>query len=86
MIRQVEPPQTRSRESLEVFVKSFPELVSSYLSEAGVCTPPDRRLHNYVWDWLVQHIPLEGFHGRSVLDVGTNAGFFCVQAKLNRRW
>jgi len=82
MIKHPEPPQPRSRESLEAFVKSFPYWYHHIYLGNGVYTTPERRLHNYVWDWLAQHIPPQGFQGRSVLDVGTNAGFFCIQAKL----
>ncbi len=80
--KQPEPPQPRSRESLEAFVKSFPYWYQRIYLGQGIYTAPERRLHNDVWDWLIQHVPRDGFQGRSVLDVGANAGFFCIQAKL----
>jgi tRNA (mo5U34)-methyltransferase len=82
MTKQPEPPRPRDRASLEAFVKSFPYWYHHIYLGQGIYTTPERRLHNLVWDWLNKHIPPEGLQGCSVLDVGTNAGFFCIQAKL----
>jgi tRNA (mo5U34)-methyltransferase len=78
---EVEPPHPPDRESLIALVNSFPYWYQRIYLGQGVYTLPTLQLHNYVWRAVETMLP-EGFQGASVLDVGTNAGYFCIQAKL----
>lgn len=78
---EVEPPDPPDRESLIALVNSFPYWYQRIYLGRGVYTLPTLQLHNYVWQ-ATEALLSEGFKGANVLDVGTNAGYFCIQAKL----
>jgi tRNA (mo5U34)-methyltransferase len=78
---EVEPPDPPDRESLIALVNSFPYWYQRIYLGRGVYTLPTLQLHNYVWQVVETLLP-DGFRNASVLDVGTNAGYFCIQAKL----
>lgn len=78
---EVEPPDPPDRESLISLVNSFPYWYQRIYLGRGVYTLPTLQLHNYVWQ-ATEALLADGFKGANVLDVGTNAGYFCIQAKL----
>lgn len=78
---ELEPPDPPDRESLVALVNSFPYWYQRIYLGRGVYTLPTLQLHNVVWQ-AIEALLLDGFKGASVLDVGTNAGYFCIQAKL----
>ncbi len=79
---EIEPPDSPDRESLIALVNSFPYWYQRIYLGQGVYTLPVLQLHNYVWQAVKEMLP-DGYNGASVLDVGTNAGYFSIQAKLN---
>ncbi|MBX2997415.1 MAG: DUF1698 domain-containing protein [Caldilineaceae bacterium] len=79
---EIEPSNPPDRESLIALVNSFPYWYQRIYLGQGVYTLPVVQLHNYVWQTIKTMLP-DGFKGASILDVGTNAGYFCIQAKLN---
>jgi len=79
---EIEPPNPPDRESLIALVNSFPYWYQRIYLGQGVYTLPTVQLHNYVWQKIKTMLP-DGFKGASILDVGTNAGYFCIQSKLN---
>lgn len=78
---EVEPPNAPSRESLVALVESFSYWYQRIYLGQGVYTLGSPTLHNRVWQLLEPMLP-NGLDGASVLDVGANAGYFCIQAKL----
>lgn len=78
---EVEPPNPPSRESLVALVESFSYWYQCIYLGRGVYTLHAPTLHNRVWQQLEPMLP-NGLANASVLDVGTNAGYFCIQAKL----
>ena len=79
---EIEPPALPDRESLIALVDSFPYWYQRIYLGQGVYTLPALQLHNYVWQKIETMLP-DGFKGASILDVGANAGYFCIQSKLN---
>ncbi|MCS6846684.1 MAG: DUF1698 domain-containing protein [Anaerolineae bacterium] len=78
---RIEPPHTTSRESLVALVESFPFWYQHIYLGQGVYTLSTPRLHNRLWRFLEPMLP-DDLAGASVLDVGTNAGYFCIKTKL----
>ncbi len=76
-----EPPNPPSRDELIRLVRSFPYWYQRIYLGRGVYTLDSTALHEMVWQQFASMVP-NGFQGASVLDVGTNAGHFCIQAKL----
>ncbi len=79
---EIEPPNPPSREALLELVQSFPYWYQHIYLGRGVYTLASPSLHNRVWHAVAAMSP-DGLAGASVLDVGTNAGYFCIQAKLH---
>lgn len=77
----IEPPHTTSRESLMALVESFPYWYQHIYLGQGMYTLSTPRLHNRLWQFLEPMLPAD-LAGASVLDVGTNAGYFCIKTKL----
>ncbi len=78
---RIEPPHTGSRESLVALVDSFPYWYQNIYLGQGVYTLSSPTLHNRLWQCLEPMLPAD-LAGASVLDVGTNAGYFCLKTKL----
>ncbi len=80
----LEPPNASSREELTALVKSFPYWYQRIYLGHGVYTLEThggRAHHETVWQRLLPALPVD-LQGASVLDVGCNAGFFCIETKL----
>jgi tRNA (mo5U34)-methyltransferase len=75
-----EPPNAPNRDELLALVRSFPYWYQRIYLGHGVYTLPDPAYHEGVWARLEPAFPSD-FRGAAVLDVGTNAGFFALQAK-----
>jgi tRNA (mo5U34)-methyltransferase len=76
-----EPPSRLSIEERRAIVASFPFWYQRIYLGDGVWTRAGRALHEQVWDRAARALPAD-LAGRSVLDVGSNAGYFSLQAKL----
>ena len=76
-----EPPRHWSREDLVAVVKSFPFWYQRIHLGQGVYTLDEPAYHEGVWQRLQASFPRD-LSGASVLDVGTNAGYFAIQVKL----
>ncbi len=76
-----EPSPHWSREDLVAIVKSFPFWYQRIYLGQGVYTLDEPAHHEGVWQRLQASFPTD-LKGASVLDVGTNAGFFAIQVKL----
>lgn len=76
-----EPPRAPSREEAEAFVKAQAFWYHRIYLGNGVYTMPDTAYHELVWQRFRPAFPAN-LRGASVLDVGSNAGFFSLQAKL----
>jgi tRNA (mo5U34)-methyltransferase len=75
-----EPPFPLSAEKARALVASFPFWYHNIYLGNGVHTA-GRGHHEDVWDHFSKALPAS-FSGLSVLDVGTNAGYFALQAKV----
>jgi tRNA (mo5U34)-methyltransferase len=76
-----EPPFALSASEARAFVASFPFWYHNIYLGNGVYTMSGRGYHEDVWAKFRKVIP-QSLGGYSVLDVGTNAGYFALQAKL----
>jgi tRNA (mo5U34)-methyltransferase len=76
-----EPPHARSRDETESLVKGFPFWYQRIYLGNGVYSLPHRAHHEEVWDRFRPAFPAD-LGGCSVLDLGTNAGYFPIQLKL----
>jgi len=75
-----EPPAAPSREELLALIGSFPYWYQRIYLGHGVYTVPGPRLHEELWRRIEPTLPAD-LGGASVLDVGTNAGYFPIQTK-----
>lgn len=77
-----EPPKGLSQEELIAKVSSYPYWYQRIYLGQNVYTISDRRpLHDFIWPVIRGSLPIS-LEGRSILDVGTNAGFYPIQASL----
>ena len=76
----VEPPNPPSREEAEAFVKSYSFWYHRIYLGNGVYTLPPT-MADLVWSHIQPTLPLD-LRDASMLDVGSNAGFFSILAKL----
>ena len=76
-----EPPYAGSRDELLAFVRAQPFWYHRIYLGQGVYSMPGPTYHEQVWRRFRPAIP-DDVHGASVLDVGSNAGFFSLQLKL----
>ncbi|MEO8481228.1 MAG: class I SAM-dependent methyltransferase [Acidobacteriota bacterium] len=76
----VEPPKALGREESLSLVASFPSWYHRIYLGNGVWTLPGRGFHEDVWAQFSKALPPD-LGGRSVLDVGCNAGYFAIEAK-----
>ena len=79
---EVEPPNAPSREEAMRIVASFPYWYQRIYVGNGIYTHPagGPLLHELVWRRLSAAVP-QDLRGASVLDVGSNAGYFSIQMK-----
>lgn len=76
----IEPPNPPSRKEAEAFIKAQPFWYHRiYLGNDVYTMPPT--FADQVWAYLKPTFPAD-LHGASMLDVGCNAGFFAILAKL----
>jgi tRNA (mo5U34)-methyltransferase len=76
----VEPPKPLGREQSLALVASFPAWYHRIYLGDGVWTLPGRGFHEDVWAQFSKALPGD-LGGRSVLDVGCNAGYFAIETK-----
>lgn len=76
-----EPPVEWEREELLRRVREFPYWYHRIYLGNGVYTIDHPEFHEKVWQTLLPALP-EDMRQASVLDIGANAGFFSIQAKL----
>jgi tRNA (mo5U34)-methyltransferase len=75
-----EPPHALPAAEGRALVASFPHWYQRIYLGEGVWTLPGRGFHEDVWERFSRVLPAT-LDGRSVLDVGSNAGYFALQAK-----
>lgn len=76
----VEPPNAPEREELLRLVRAFPWWYQRIYLGHGVFTRDAPGSNELLWDHLAPAIP-DDLRGASVLDVGSNAGFFAIEMK-----
>lgn len=76
-----EPSTSLSIDERRAFVASFPHWYQRIYLGGGVWTMGGRGFHEEVWERFASALPAD-LAGRSVLDLGTNAGYFALQCKL----
>jgi tRNA (mo5U34)-methyltransferase len=76
----VEPPNPPSREEAEAYVKSYSFWYHRVYLGNGVYTIPPT-MADLVWAWIKPAFPAD-LKGASMLDIGSNAGYFSILAKL----
>lgn len=76
-----EPKFPRSPGETRAFIESFPFWYHRIYLGGGIYTIGGRGHHEEVWDRFAKAAPAS-FNGASFLDIGTNAGYFALQAKL----
>lgn len=76
-----EPPFPLPAEEAHGFLASFPHWYHRIYIGNGIYTLGGRGYHEEVWSSFAKALP-PSLTGLSVLDVGTNAGYFALQAKL----
>ncbi len=81
--RVAEPPNAPSRDEALALVRSFPYWYQRIYLGNGVYTIDQPAYHEGVWHHLEPSIP-SNLLGASVLDVGTNAGYFALQMKARQ--
>ncbi len=77
----IEPPNPPSREEAEAFIKAQQFWYHRIYLGNGLYTMPGPAYHERVWRRFRTAFPND-LHGASVLDVGSNAGYFSLQMKL----
>jgi len=75
-----EPPNAPGRDELIAAVRSFPYWYQRIYLGHGVYTLDQPAHHEGIWKLIERAIPAD-LRGASVLDVGTNAGYFALQMK-----
>ena len=76
-----EPPHAPSREEALAFIQSQAYWYHRIYLGNDIYIMPDTGYHELVWQRFRPAFPAD-LHGASVLDVGSNAGFFSLQLKL----
>jgi tRNA (mo5U34)-methyltransferase len=76
-----EPPHAPSRKAAEAFIKAQAFWYHRIYLGNGLYTMPGAAYHELVWQRFRPAFPAD-LRGASVLDIGSNAGFFSLQAKL----
>jgi tRNA (mo5U34)-methyltransferase len=76
-----EPPHAPSREEALAFIQSQTYWYHRIYVGNGLYTMPKAPYHELVWQRFRPAFPAD-LRGASVLDVGSNAGFFSLQLKL----
>jgi tRNA (mo5U34)-methyltransferase len=76
----VEPPKPLGREQSLALIASFPSWYHRIYLGDGVWTLGGRGFHEDVWAQFSKALPAN-LGGRSVIDVGSNAGYFSVETK-----
>ena len=76
-----EPPHAPSRQEADTFIKAQAFWYHRIYLGNGLYTTPNTGYHELVWQRFRPAFPLD-LRGASVLDIGSNAGFFSLQAKL----
>lgn len=76
-----EPPCAPGRDELLAFVQAQSFWYHRIYLGQGVYSMPAPAYHEQVWQRFGPALP-DDLHGASVLDVGSNAGFFSLQLKL----
>ena len=77
----VEPPNPPTREEAEAYVKSYSFWYHRMYLGNGVYTLPPT-MADLVWALIKPIFPAD-LNGASMLDIGSNAGFFSILAKLH---
>lgn len=77
----LEPPTTMSRDDRLAIVRAFPYWYHRIYLGDGVYTVDHAEYHENVWRRFLPALPPR-LDGKSVLDVGANAGYFSLQTKL----
>ena len=76
-----EPPHAPTREEAATFIKAQAFWYHRIYLGNGLYTMPNIAYHELVWQRFRPAFPPD-LRGASVLDIGSNAGFFSLQAKL----
>ena len=76
----VEPPNPPTREEAEAYVKSYSFWYHRMYLGNGVYTMPPT-MADLVWSLIKPTFPAD-LNGASMLDIGSNAGYFSILAKL----
>ncbi|MBP7686978.1 MAG: DUF1698 domain-containing protein [Thermoflexales bacterium] len=76
-----EPPHAPTREEAEAFIKAQAFWYHRIYLGNGLYTLPETAYHELVWQRFCPAFPAN-LRGARVLDIGSNAGFFSLQAKL----
>jgi tRNA (mo5U34)-methyltransferase len=77
---KIEPPNPPTREEAEAFVKSYSFWYHRIYLGNGIYTLPPT-MADQVWALIKPTFPVD-LKGASMLDIGCNAGFFSILAKL----
>ena len=77
---KIEPPNPPTREEAEAFVKSYSFWYHRIYLGHGIYTLPPT-MADQVWALIKPTFPVD-LKGASMLDIGCNAGFFSILAKL----
>lgn len=75
-----EPPDVPGRDEIIARLQAFPYWYQRIYLGRGLYSIPQVAYHELVWDRLGSVFP-DDLRGAAVLDVGTNAGFFALEAK-----
>lgn len=76
----IEPPDLPERDELVRRTLAFPYWYQRIYLGRGIYSMPQLAYHEVVWARIAPVFPAD-LRGASVLDVGTNAGFFALEAK-----
>jgi tRNA (mo5U34)-methyltransferase len=76
-----EPARPRDQAALVQLAQSYSYWYQRIYLGRGIYTTDTIPLHSHIWKVLERMLP-DDLNGACVLDVGCNAGFFCLQTKL----